>query len=465
MLAIGVDNVFLLTWAFDEARPQTSATKLADPSSRDSVSGAADGSRALQPSSEEEGRGGGGLTDERGAGGRSETEMEVGVTMEGLERSMRAVASVGPSVVCAAAAECGAFLLGATTGMPAVISFSRFAAFAVAVDVFIQLTLFPAILALTFSMRSQQRAPPHEEAPDHSATSEQASQEGEQSGGAARNGGAGAFAETAVARAGRRQVSGRLDGLEERLLDGDALDSEIEEEIQTGDGSEEPQEGGDGGSGTAARDASAGAEQGGERGEEGWRSLWEARVMSDDGKVWVLVFAIVLMIWSLLASSRVERGLEQTDALPSDSFLIPYFNDLANLVQVGPPVFFVVKGAGEALEKDVSSEAKACNFSQPEDLMKLCTRRGCRRDSLGNSISNAARFTNYTYIATGASNVVDDLVGWLSASLDSPMVMCFCTPQTFRLLLNFEGCVCTPACACVNLGGFESRRVCEGRRL
>jgi|LauGreDrversion2_3_1035106.scaffolds.fasta_scaffold146430_1 hypothetical protein len=49
--------------------------------------------------------------------------MEEGVVKEGVERAVGALSRVGPSIVCAGAAECGAFLLGASTGMPAVISF------------------------------------------------------------------------------------------------------------------------------------------------------------------------------------------------------------------------------------------------------------------------------------------------------------------------------------------------------
>ena len=58
------------------------------------------------------------------------------------------------------------------------------------------------------------------------------------------------------------------------------------------------------------------------------------------------------------------------------------------LVQVGAPVFFVVRGSG--LEQGggegvvrAERQWKPCNLSEPEDLKKLCTRRGCRRDSLG----------------------------------------------------------------------------------
>ena len=74
---------------------------------------------------------------------------------------------------------------------------------------------------------------------------------------------------------------------------------------------------------------------------------------------------------------------------------------------------------GALAKDDLPGAASALLSDSPagkwvrEVLQKLCTRRGCRRDSLGNSVSNAARFTNYTRIATGVSNVADDLISWL----------------------------------------------------
>jgi hypothetical protein len=155
--------------------------------------------------------------------------------------------------------------------------------------------------------------------------------------------------------------------------------------------------------------------------DEGWAGIeWEARVMSKDGRVWVLVLALVVLVSSVLASSAVEVGLDQTDALPQDSFLIPYFKDLGAVVGVGPPVFFIVSGKG-------------FNLSSPEVLSKVCTRRGCRRDSLGNAVSNAARFSEYTRIASGVSNVADDLVGWLLDSRLDPSSACC------RRLISLDG--------------------------
>lgn len=259
--------------------------------------------------------------------------------------------------------------------------------------------------------------------------------------GLSRGDGRAADDEARDARGQRGRGEGRAaGGLEERLLDSVSPDLAIEEEeIQQveDEGRVETEEGvGEVGMESEEVERPFAAQTEGdvvaagrreERGEgaAGWRLDWEARVMSNDGKVWVLIMAIVVIVWSLLASSRVERGLEQTDALPSDSFLISYFRDLASLVQVGPPVFFVVVGAGEGSGQGGAARAGApCNFSEPEDLKKVCTRRGCRDDSLGNAISNAARFTNYTFIATGASNVADDVISWLTASRDDASHAC-----------------------------------------
>ena len=108
-------QVFLLTWAFDECSlpctmlRQSSADEADDVDSNVHVH-----SNAPQI---EDGIGG------RGSSERMEAGMEEGVVKEGVEKAVRALSKVGPSIVCAAAAECGAFMLGASTGMPAVISF------------------------------------------------------------------------------------------------------------------------------------------------------------------------------------------------------------------------------------------------------------------------------------------------------------------------------------------------------
>lgn len=42
-------------------------------------------------------------------------------------------------------------------------------------------------------------------------------------------------------------------------------------------------------------------------------------------------------------AGRVELGLDQRIAVPRDSYLVDYFNDVSDTLRVGPPVFFVVE--------------------------------------------------------------------------------------------------------------------------
>lgn len=64
------------------------------------------------------------------------------------ERAGRSLAESGPSITLAAAAEVAAFALGALTPMPAVRNFSLCAAAAVALDFALQVTTFVALLVL-----------------------------------------------------------------------------------------------------------------------------------------------------------------------------------------------------------------------------------------------------------------------------------------------------------------------------
>jgi hypothetical protein len=227
VLAIGVDNVFVLTFAFDElaVRPQgeradSAGERRAAPRDRPAVSPVGDA------------RGGAAALRDGAAA-----------------RAGAALGRVGPSVLGAGVAEAGAFMLGATTGMPAVVCFARFAAAAVAADVAMQVTLFPAALA-------------------------------------------------AVERGFPRRAPA---GLAEALLEAQPPASE--------DG--------------AAADAHAGGR-------------WTRWVLSVDARRAVLVGGMVLVAAATLGASQVRLGLEQTDALPADSFLQDYFRDLASFVQVRP---------------------------------------------------------------------------------------------------------------------------------
>ena len=50
-----------------------------------------------------------------------------------------------------------------------------------------------------------------------------------------------------------------------------------------------------------------------------------------------------LFFGMLVGVFREEIGLSQNLALPKDSYLQDYFNDMARYFHTGPPVYFVIK--------------------------------------------------------------------------------------------------------------------------
>jgi hypothetical protein len=56
-----------------------------------------------------------------------------------------------------------------------------------------------------------------------------------------------------------------------------------------------------------------------------------------------MVFFTLLLITGISLTPYLQLGLDQSIALPQDSYLIPYFVDQATLLKVGAPVYFVIQ--------------------------------------------------------------------------------------------------------------------------
>ena len=103
---------------------------------------------------------------------------------------------------------------------------------------------------------------------------------------------------------------------------------------------------------------------------------------------------------SMMLALDVERGLDQRLAVPRDSFLIPYFDNLAAFVRVGPPVYFVVSGV---------------DLSVTEEQSKMCTRmKRCSNTSVPALLHAAQRAPSATRIALPPASWLDDFAAWLN---------------------------------------------------
>ena len=116
----------------------------------------------------------------------------------------------------------------------------------------------------------------------------------------------------------------------------------------------------------------------------------------------VVVVFIGWLCFSLSSVHKIEVGLDQELSMPSDSFVLKYFQFLNKYLSVGPPVYFVVNNTG--LEID---------FADTDIQKRLCGSSNCYSDSLANQIKLWGDQSNVTYIATASQSWIDDYLAWL----------------------------------------------------
>ncbi|KAK9823955.1 hypothetical protein WJX72_006638 [[Myrmecia] bisecta] len=275
------------------------------------------------------------------------------------ERMSAALAAAGPSISLAAACEVVAFGLGALTPMPAVRNFSLVAAVAVLLDYLLQVTAFVALLALDTQRTEQGRldiAPCIQLTPEQVATNHTK---------------------------------------DARPRDGDRHDMGYGSDYGSERDSEGSQELGDPASKEPISITS---------GLKWYMANVHAPLLQRPAmQVGVLAVFCGAFLLSLAALPHLSRGLAQQVALPRDSYLQPYFEDVMGYLRVGPPLMFVVK------DLDMSADAP--------DVNAVCSVAGCSDTSFLNQVGNQARIPQQSYIAAPAASWLDDFLAWISPDL------------------------------------------------
>ncbi|BFZ57662.1 niemann-Pick type C-related protein 1 [Savitreella phatthalungensis] len=120
------------------------------------------------------------------------------------------------------------------------------------------------------------------------------------------------------------------------------------------------------------------------------------------GSVLVIFFSLAALALSLLPS--MQMGLDQKLAVPSDSYLVDYFQDLAGLFNVGPPVYFIVRDAN-ATDRTIQ-QAECGRFTSCQDF------------SLANVIEQERKRPEISYLAEPADSWLDDFFYWLKPEFE-----------------------------------------------
>ncbi|KAF2009672.1 multidrug efflux transporter AcrB transmembrane domain-containing protein [Aaosphaeria arxii CBS 175.79] len=140
-------------------------------------------------------------------------------------------------------------------------------------------------------------------------------------------------------------------------------------------------------------------------GEEGGlqrfiRKTYAPALLGKKTKVGIIAVFFGIFTAAVALFPSVELGLDQRIAIPSDSYLIPYFNDLYDYFDAGPPVYFITK---------------ELNVTRREEQKELCGRFStCHQESLANIIEAERKRPEVSYLTASAANWVDDFFLWLS---------------------------------------------------
>ncbi|KAF8862201.1 multidrug efflux transporter AcrB transmembrane domain-containing protein [Acephala macrosclerotiorum] len=129
------------------------------------------------------------------------------------------------------------------------------------------------------------------------------------------------------------------------------------------------------------------------------RKHYAPTILGKKVKVAIVVFFLGLFTAGVSLIPEVSLGLDQRVAIPDDSYLIQYFDDLYDYFESGPPVYFVTR---------------ELNFTERVHQQEICARfTTCEQESLTNILEQERKRPNISYIAASTASWIDDYFRWL----------------------------------------------------
>ncbi|KAN0119669.1 multidrug efflux transporter AcrB transmembrane domain containing protein [Hyaloscypha variabilis] len=133
------------------------------------------------------------------------------------------------------------------------------------------------------------------------------------------------------------------------------------------------------------------------------RKIYAPTLLGKKMKAAIVVIFLGVFTAGVSLIPEVALGLDQRLAIPDDSYLIPYFNDLYDYFNSGPPVYFVTR---------------ELNVTERKHQKQLCSRfTTCEQESLTNVLEQERKRPKISYIASPAASWIDDYFRWLDPEL------------------------------------------------
>ncbi|KAL7622287.1 niemann-Pick type C- protein 1 [Parahypoxylon ruwenzoriense] len=135
------------------------------------------------------------------------------------------------------------------------------------------------------------------------------------------------------------------------------------------------------------------------------RKYYAPTILGKKVKVLIIAIFVGVLAAGVALIPYVKLGLDQRVALPDDSYLIDYFNDMYSYMDTGPPVYFV---------------AKNLDVTQRANQRELCSRfTTCEQLSLTNILEQERKRPDVSYISSPTASWVDDFLLWLNPDFES----------------------------------------------
>ena len=129
------------------------------------------------------------------------------------------------------------------------------------------------------------------------------------------------------------------------------------------------------------------------------RKVYAPKLLDKKIKTLVMAFFLSIFAVGLALIPEVQLGLDQRIAIPSDSYLIQYFDDLYAYFGSGPPVYFVTRNL---------------NATERHHQQQVCGRfTTCEEYSLASILEQESKRPNVSYINSATASWLDDFFYWL----------------------------------------------------
>ena len=130
------------------------------------------------------------------------------------------------------------------------------------------------------------------------------------------------------------------------------------------------------------------------------RKAYAPALLNRKVKVGIIVLFLGFFAAGVALIPEVALGLDQRIAIPRDSYLIDYFNDLDKYFRTGPPVYFVTRNV---------------NATAHKHQQELCARfTACNSFSMINVLEQESKRPEVSYISGSAASWIDDFLYWLN---------------------------------------------------